>query len=120
MIGRGRERRARGDEVLEAVDSLLDALRETSKRSQAAARHAQRIRRLRSHGRSYTDILGHGPTTSTPRVRQRDLEAAVEASQRLERAEVRALRSEGLASDRIADLCGMTPAQVDRLAGGRE
>lgn len=117
MIGLSRERRRPRDEVLDAIDSLLGALRESAKHNQAAARHAQMIRRLRSHGRSYTDILGQSPTSQAHRIRKQDVAAAIEASQRLDRAEVHALRNEGLGPDRIASLCGMTRAQVDRLIG---
>jgi ribosomal protein L25 (general stress protein Ctc) len=115
VIGLGKERRKPSDEVLDAVDSLLDALRETSKHNQAAARHVQMIRRLRSHGRSYAEIFGRSPTSATHRITSRAMEKAIRASERLDRAEVQALRHEGVGADKIASLCGMTRAEVDVL-----
>jgi hypothetical protein len=118
MIGHGKERRRSRDEVLDAIDSLLAALRDIAHRNRDAARQAQTIRRLRSHGRSYKEILGRNPTSSAHRITCEGVEAAVLASERLDRAEVRALLNEGLGVDRIAHLCGMTRADVEVLIGG--
>lgn len=109
----GKGRRKPRDEVLDAVDVLLHAIREASQRSQAAVRRGQTIRRLRSHGRSYAEILGQGHAASARRITPGTFEATIDASDRLDRAQVRALRSEGLENDRIAALCGISREQVD-------
>ncbi|MGH9276805.1 MAG: hypothetical protein ACRD12_01650 [Acidimicrobiales bacterium] len=116
MTDHGKPRRRRpGDEVLEAIDALLLVLRDSAQRNKDAARQAQSIRRLRSHGRSYAEILGRNLASSAHRITQQSLEATVLASERLKRAEIRALRTEGLGVDRIASLCGLTPASVEGL-----
>jgi hypothetical protein len=115
-LGKERRRYPR-DEVLEAVDSLLVVLRENSQRNQAATRHAQTIRRLRSHGRRYSEILGSNPVAADLRVTLESVEATVHACERLGRAEVRALHDEGLGTDRISVLCGLTQQQVEAVIG---
>ena len=117
MIGHGRERRGPRDEVLEAIDSLLDALGESARRNRDATRRAQTIRRVRSHGRSYTEILERSTTPSAHRLTAQTAMAPVRASERLEGAEVRALRDEGLGVDRIAVLCGLTRTEVEVVIG---
>ncbi|MGH9226568.1 MAG: hypothetical protein ACRD2W_22915, partial [Acidimicrobiales bacterium] len=115
VIRLGKDKRRAPDQVLEAVDSLLAALRESSRRIQDATRQAQTIRRLRSHGRSYAEILAQSPASSAHRISVEALQATVHASEGLDRAEVRALKREGVAVDRIAVLCGMTEAQTEVL-----
>ena len=117
LIGIHKEGKRPRDEVLEAIDALLSVLSEGSRRNQAVTRWAQTVRRLRSHGRSYADILGRNPASPSHRITRQDVEATIQASEGMDRAEVRALRSEGLDMDRIATLCGMSRTRVEVLSG---
>ena len=119
MIGYRKEGKRPRDEVLEAIDSLLRVLIEGARRNQAMTRRAQTIRRLRSHGRAYAEILGRNPASPDHRVTRQDVEATIEASESMDRAEVRALRTEGIDVDRIATLCGMSRERVEALSGDR-
>ena len=118
MIGSGPRRRRSGDEVLDAIDSLLVALGESVRRHDDAARQARTVRRLRSHGRSYATILASAPLSPQSRVTRQATEAVVLATERLDRAAIGALVGEGVAVDRIAVLCGMSEAEVGTFMAG--
>lgn len=118
MIGSRPRRRRPADEVLDAIDALLVALSESARRHDEAARQARTVRRLRSHGRSYTAILAGTPLSPQSRVTRQAVEAAVLATEQLDRAAVRVLVGEGLAVDRIAVLCGMSDAEVRTFVAG--
>ena len=96
------------DDVLEAVEALLFVLRESTKRIQVATSRAQTIRRLRSHGRSYHEILGRVSGTATQGITRDDADRLIRANDRLQQAEVIALRDEGVPVAEIAALCGIT------------
>ena len=96
------------DDVLEALDALLIVLRESTQRNQVSTRRAQTIRRLRSHGRSFHEILGRVSGTSTRGVTRQNVDCLIQASDRLQRAEVLALQEEGMAVADIAAACGIT------------
>jgi len=98
--------------VLEALDALLVALRESSERNEVERRRAQTVRRLRSHSRTYSEILGRVAGSSTRGVTRESAKALVGATERLHVAEVRALNREGMGSDDIAVLCGLRPHDV--------
>lgn len=118
MIGSGPRRRRPGDEVLDAIDALLAALSESARRHDNAARQARTVRRLRSHGRSYGTILAGAPVSPQSRVTRQAVEAAVLATEQLDRSSVRALVGEGIAVDRIAVLCGLSEAEVATFTAG--
>lgn len=96
------------DDVLVALDALLVVLRESTKRNQVATSRAQAIRRLRSHGRSYSEILGRITGSSTLGITRENVDCLIQASDRLQHAAVLALRDEGIAVADIAALCGIT------------
>jgi hypothetical protein len=103
------------DEVLDALDSLLVVLLDSTQRNRVATRRAQTIRRLRSHGRSYSEILGRVAGSLTIGITRRNVDCLIRASDRLHRAEVRALRDEGVALADIARLCGVTERRASAL-----
>jgi DNA-directed RNA polymerase specialized sigma24 family protein len=103
------------DDVLEALDALLVVLRESTQRNQVATRRAQTIRRLRSHGRSYHEILGRVSGTSTLGITRQNVDCLSRANDRLQRAEVLALHGEDVAVADIAALCGITTQHVTVL-----
>jgi DNA-directed RNA polymerase specialized sigma24 family protein len=103
------------DEVLEALDALLVALRESTQRNQVAIRRAQTIRRLRSHGRSYREILRRVEGALNLGIRVENVDEVLEANSRLQGAEVRAVHGEGMSIEEIALLSGITPDRVADL-----
>ena len=100
------------DEVLEAVEALLVALRDSSERNQVETRRAQTIRRLRSHRRMYGEILTGVAGSLTRGITRESADAVVSATERLHVAEVRALNREGMDIDGIAELCGLREHDV--------
>ncbi len=106
---------AQSDEVLAALDGLLDALRDSTSRTQEATRRAQSIRRLRSKGQSYREILGHTERALLLQTTREHLDRLLQASGRLRRAQVRALYAEGMTMEQIARLFGVTRQRVSGL-----
>lgn len=103
------------DDVLEALDALLVVLRVSTQLNQHAARRAQTIRRLRSHGKSYREILGSVERARILQITQENLDGLLQASSRLRRAELRALYAEGMTMEEIAVLFGVTRQRVSAL-----
>ena len=108
------------DEVLEALDALLVVLRESTQRNQVATRRSQTIRRLRSHGRGYREILGRVEGALGLGITRENVDRVLKANDRLSRAEVRALHGEGMKVEEIAALCGVARQRVSRLLHDRE
>jgi hypothetical protein len=104
--------------VLEALDALLVALRESSERNQVETRRAQTVRRLRSHRRTYGEILGRVAGSLTCGITRESATALVGATERLHVAQVKALNREGMGSDEIAVLCGLSPHDVATILSG--
>ncbi|MDQ4098146.1 MAG: hypothetical protein M3144_09800 [Actinomycetota bacterium] len=100
--------RKRTDEVLDALDALLVVLHESSERNAVAARRARTIRRLRSHGRSYREILRRVEGALDLGVTRESVEGLLHATDRLHAAEARALHEEGVSIEEIASLSGAT------------
>jgi DNA-directed RNA polymerase specialized sigma24 family protein len=103
------------DYVLDALTSLDAVLRESTRRNQDAKRRAQTIRRLRSHGRSYREILGRPESALILQITRENLDGLLQASSRLRRAEARALYAEGMTMEEIAGLFGVTRQRVSVL-----
>lgn len=103
------------DSVLEALDTLLAVLRVSTKRNQSATRRAQTIRRLRSHGKPYREILGRVERSEILQITRENLDDLLQASSRLRRAEARELYSEGMTMEEIAGLFGVTRQRVSVL-----
>ena len=111
-------RSAPTDDVLDALDALLVVLRDSSERNQVETRRAQTVRRLRSHGRTYGEILGRVTGSLSRGVTREGVNALVGATERLRVAEVKALGREGVGRDEIAVLCGMRPPDVESILAG--
>jgi DNA-directed RNA polymerase specialized sigma24 family protein len=103
------------DDVLEALDALLVVLRDSTRRNQDATRRAQTIRRLRSRGRSYREILGSAERALILQITRENLDGLLQASSRLRRAEARALYAEGMTMEQIAEVFGVTRQRVSVL-----
>ena len=107
------------DDVLLAIDALLVVLRESTQRNQVTLRRAQTVRRLRSHGRTYEEILRRVSGASTQGVSRPNLDGLIRASDRLQKAEAIALQDEGVAVADIAVLCGITSERTVELLASR-
>lgn len=103
------------DELLDALDALLAALHDSRQRNRVAISRAQTIRRLRSHGRSYREILERVAGAVELGTTGQSVDRLVEATARLQRAEVRALHGEGMAVPDIAVLCGIPAERATKL-----
>jgi DNA-binding transcriptional regulator LsrR (DeoR family) len=115
-------RTGRNDEVLEALDALLDVLRDSVERSQQAMKQGRAIRRLRHHGKAYREILGRSERARMLEITREGLDRLLETSSRLRRAEARALYDEGMTMEEIATLFGVTRQRVSVLLreGGQQ
>jgi len=103
-----------GDEVLDAIDALLDAVNQASAQLGIVAARADAVHRERARGATYGEIL----TTSGPLVPAQvsaQLAVLVEAGSRLRRAQARALYAEGLSMDNIARLFRVSRQRISAL-----
>lgn len=110
------------DEVLDAIDLLVEALRANTKRNQQAMRRAAAVRRMREQGLSYREIVRREGKVLLVEITRQNLVALAEYGSRLRRAEAKALHQEGMTMDEIAELFGVTRQRVSALlkeANGR-
>jgi hypothetical protein len=109
VAGRG------GDEVLDALDVVVEALEQSSLRNEIAIVRAGAIRRLRAEGRSYREIFsGEDPLLILDLIRT-NLQALLDVGSRLRRVEARALHEQGMTMEQIAELFGVTRQRVSAL-----
>jgi transcriptional regulator with XRE-family HTH domain len=107
------------DEVLDALDDLVIALEENSRRNKEMISRARRIQRLRARGLSYCEIVEGQPRPLIVELLTETFDALRTAGARLRRTEARALHDEGLSMDRIAELFGVTRQRISRLLKAR-
>ena len=103
------------DDVLRALDALTAVLHDSTRRNLDVTRQAQTIRRLRTRGRSYREILGRDERALILQVTRENVDGLLQASSRLRRAETRALYGEGMTMEEIAALFGVTRQRVSVL-----
>ncbi|HZT66614.1 MAG TPA: hypothetical protein VFA11_12580 [Acidimicrobiales bacterium] len=106
---------AAADQVMGALDELEQALEESSALHQEALSRVQRIRGRRRDGRPYSDIVRTEPRPRIVELVSRSLERLRSAGSRFRRTEAQALRSEGMKTEEIASLYGVTRQRVSRL-----
>ena len=107
------------DEVLDALDELVVALEENSRRNKEMISRARRIQRLRDLGLPYSEIVQGQPKPLIVELLTENFDALRTAGGRLRRTEARALHDEGLSMDRIAELFGVTRQRISRLLKAR-
>ena len=103
------------DAFLEALTALERTLADNQKRTGLIRRRIAQLRRLRSQGAPYAEIV---TTTDGPLVVQllTESSAALDLSgASVRRAEARALYAEGLTMDQIAERFGVTRQRVSAL-----
>jgi hypothetical protein len=111
---RGVQERA-NDEVLDALDDLVDALTANSERNRIALERADAIRAARKAGRSYSEIVSDQARPLIVDVLNQNLDRLVTSGARFRRAEAKALHDEGVTMERIAEIFGVTRQRVSAL-----
>ena len=115
-LGQDRQPDARdGDEVLDALEAVVEALEQNSLRNEMAVELVHAIRRARAEGRPYREIFsGEHPPLILDLIRA-NLQSLLDVGSRLRRAEARALHDQGMTMDQIAELFGVTRQRVSAL-----
>jgi hypothetical protein len=103
------------DQVLEAIDSVVQALTETMSRTEVALQRAADIREQRLAGRSYTDIYEHSERPHLVEILSTNLLELSDVGHRLRTSQASALRQEGLSTQRIAQLYGVSRQRIMAL-----
>jgi hypothetical protein len=103
------------NELLTALDDVVESLEEACAEGEIAADQARMIRAQSSQGKNWRELLAAGDQAPLVRQVASVLKRLGEASGRLRRAEARALRAEGLTTERIAQLFGVTRQRVSAL-----
>ena len=105
----------RADPVVEALDSVVDALRENARVNQAAVRQARDILQLRARGHSWRQILGNGSHPLIVEMLTDNLERIQTAGSQLRRESAAALHAEGATMEEIGALFGVSRQRVSSL-----
>lgn len=103
------------DDVLEALDDLVNVLQDSNRRNQLAMRRARAIRRSRIQDRTYREIFAGNERSLIQEITRQNLDNLLRASARLRRAEASALHAEGMTMEEIAVLFGVTRQRVSVL-----
>jgi hypothetical protein len=103
------------DEVLAALDAVIDGLGHNAARIAQALTRAGEIREQRSRGLKYTHIVEHAQGPLLVELLTENLLVLHNLGHRLRSAEVRALHGEGLSTTRIAELFGVSRQRVSVL-----
>ncbi|HET6809949.1 MAG TPA: hypothetical protein VFH50_02955 [Acidimicrobiales bacterium] len=105
----------RADPVVEALDSVVEALRENARVNQAAVRQARDILQLRSRGHSWRQILAGGAQPLIVEMLTDNLERIQTAGSQLRRESAAALHAEGATMEEIGALFGVSRQRVSSL-----
>jgi hypothetical protein len=103
------------DQFLEALTALEDILDDHRRRATLIKKRIAQIRRQRSRGASYTEIVS---TNDSPLIVQLLTESSIAldtCGADVRRAEARALYAEGLTMEQIAERFGVTRQRVSTL-----
>jgi hypothetical protein len=103
------------DEVLEAIDSVVQALKENVSRTEVALQRAAEIREQRLAGRSYTEIYEHSERPLLVEILTTNVLELHEVGHQLRTRQASALRQEGLSTQRIAQLYGVSRQRIMAL-----
>ncbi len=103
------------DDVLEALDDVVAAVRANVEAERRIVRRAAVIRSARRRGRDYRSIVTVEERPLIVEMLRQNQERLATAGSRFRRAEALALRREGLTLDEIAALFGVTRQRVIAL-----
>ena len=109
-----------GDAVVAALDEVADAAAVTATESGEVARRARHLRRLRVRGLSWRDIATQEHPPLLVQLITGILERLARVGSRLRRAEAHALRTEGMSTQEVARLFGVSRQRVSRLLAEEE
>ena len=101
--------------MLDALDAVVDALRENARINQAAVRQARDVTLLRRRGLSWRQILGEGEQPLIVEMLTDNLERIQTAGSGLRRASAAALHAEGATMEEIGALFGVSRQRVSSL-----
>lgn len=104
-----------GDEVLEALNDLEDALRKNMENAKLMHSRARSIRRARERGLSYREIVSDVERPLIVEMLRVNQDRLNTTGKQFRRAEAKALREEGLTFDQIAAVFGVTRQRVIAL-----
>ena len=103
------------DELLAALDELVDALQENNQRNLQVIARAQRIKEQRAAGVDWRDIVAEEQRPLIVELLTQNLGAIGDAGSRVRRLEAQALHNEGMSMERIAKLFGVTRQRIAEL-----
>lgn len=102
-------------DLLAALDDVVESLEEACAEGERAAKCARSIREQSGEATSWRELLAGSDEAPLVREVANVLRSLGEASSRLRRAEARALHAEGLSTESIARLFGVTRQRVSAL-----
>ena len=103
------------DEVLDALEQLVAAVRTTSQVNEDILRRAEEIQTKRAQGCSWSEIVATADAPLVVELVRRNLDALFDAGGRLRRAEAKALHDEGRTMEEIAKTFGVSRQRVSAL-----
>lgn len=106
---------AANDEVLDALEDLVEALEANSERNRLALQRAAAIRAARREGKTYSEIVSDESRPLIVDVLNQNLDRLLTSGARFRRAEAKALHDEGVTMERIAEIFGVTRQRVSAL-----
>ena len=102
-------------DLLAALDDVVDSLEEACAEGERAAECARSIREQSTRATSWRELLAGADEAPLVRDVAKVLRSLGEASGRLRRAEARALHDEGVSTEHIARLFGVTRQRISAL-----
>jgi hypothetical protein len=103
------------EELLEALDNLIEAIKQNTTRNDLLLQRAQDIKRERAKGTAWREIVSEERRPLIVELLTQNLEALSTAGGQLRRMEAQALHKEGLTMDRIAELFGVSRQRISEL-----
>ena len=103
------------DELFGALDELVDALRENGVRNEAIIERAERLRRLRNEGATWTELVTEQERPLIVELLSQNMALLTGSGSKLRRLEAQALYNEGISMERIAKLFGVTRQRISEL-----
>ena len=103
------------DEVLDALEQLVSAVRATTQANEDILRRAEQIQAQRAEGRSWREVVGTADAPLVVELVRQNLNALFDAGGRLRRAEAKALHDEGMTMEEIAKTFGVSRQRVSAL-----
>lgn len=101
-----------------ALDNLVVALRESLTLTEQTLERAEKARGMRD--RTWTELARNAPRPRLVELLSENLERQAEAGGRFRRAVARALHTEGMSMEAIAELFGVTRQRVSTLLRTRQ